>query len=241
MPETERPHITIAYAQTLDGRLATRAGSSQWISGPESLRLAHALRACHDAVMVGIGTVLADDPRLTVRLVTGRDPLRVVVDSALRTPPTAAVLMASAAHGTLLAVTGAADPARVAATRALGARVLCIAADHDGRVSLPTLLAALRGRGVASLLVEGGARLITGLLRAQLVDRLVVTVAPKVLGAGIEAVGDLGIGRLADAIRLDPVTVERYGVNLVLDGRVVYAEAAHEYGHGQGQGQRHDG
>lgn len=230
MPADERPHITIAYAQTLDGRLATRSGSSQWISGPESLRLAHGLRAEHGAVMVGVGTVLADDPRLTVRLVEGRNPLRVVVDSRLRTPPGAAVLANGAASGTLLAVTDAADPARVSAMRALGATVIRVTADRDGRVDLPALLAELRMRGVASLLVEGGARLITALLRARLADRLVVTVAPKVLGAGIEAVGDLGIGVLADAIRLDPVTVERYGADVVFDGRVVYAEAAHEQG-----------
>ena len=238
MLPTERPQITIAYAQTLDGRLATRTGSSQWISGPESLQLAHALRASHDAVMVGVGTVLADDPRLTVRLVPGRDPLRVVVDSTLRTPPTAAVLASGAAAGTLLAVTESADPAALAAMRALGATVLCVAAESDGRVALPALLAELRGRGVGSLLVEGGARLITALLRARLVDRLVVTVAPKLLGAGIEAVGDLGIATLADAIRLDPVTVERYGADLVLDGRVAYAEGG---AHGQEREQEHDG
>lgn len=233
MLAADRPQVTVAYAQTLDGRLATRAGSSQWISGPESLRLAHALRARHDAVMVGIGTVLADDPRLTVRLVPGRNPLRVVVDSTLRTPPTAAVLADSSASGTLLAVTASADPIRVEAMRALGATVLRAAADEDGRVALPALLAALRRRGIASLLAEGGARLITGLLRARLVDRLVVTVAPKLLGAGIEAVGELGIMALSNAIRLDPVTVERYGVDLVLDGRVIYAEDAHgeETGH----------
>ncbi|HEX6798040.1 MAG TPA: dihydrofolate reductase family protein [Ktedonobacterales bacterium] len=230
MLPADRSHVTVAYAQTLDGRLATRTGSSQWISGPESLRLAHALRARHDAVMVGVGTVLADDPRLTARLVSGRNPLRVVVDSTLRIPPTAAVLAGGAAPGTLLAVTAGADPMRVHAMRALGATVLCVATDGDGRVDLPALLAALRGRGIASLLAEGGARLITGLLRAHLVDRLVVTVAPKLLGAGIEAVGELGITALSNAIRLDPVTIERYGADLVLDGRVIYAEAAHEHG-----------
>lgn len=230
MLPTDRSHVTVAYAQTLDGRLATRTGSSQWISGPESLRLAHALRAHHDAVMVGVGTVLADDPRLTARLVSGRNPLRVVVDSTLRIPPTAAVLAGGAAPGTLLAVTAAADPMRMEVMRALGATVLCVAADGDGRVDLPALLAALRGRGIASLLAEGGARLITGLLRAHLVDRLVVTVAPKLLGAGIEAVGELGITALSNAIQLDPVAVECYGADLVLDGRVIYAEGAHGHG-----------
>jgi len=87
-----RPVVTLSYAQTLDGRLATSTGSSQWRSAPESLRFSHKLRATHDAIMVGVGTVYKDDPRLTVRLATGRDPLRVLVDSTLRTPLTAAVL-----------------------------------------------------------------------------------------------------------------------------------------------------
>src|SRR5690606_12664132 len=102
MDDSGRPSVTLCYAQTLDGRLATRTGSSRWTSGAESLRLTPQLRADHDAIMVGVGTVLADDPRLTVRLVPGRDPLRVVVDSRLRTPLGAAVLRDGAASGTVL-------------------------------------------------------------------------------------------------------------------------------------------
>lgn len=221
--------MTVSYAQTLDGRLATANGSSQWISGPESLTLAHELRAGHDAIMVGVGTVCRDDPRLTVRLAQGADPLRVVVDSALRTPQDAAVVSGGAAAGTLLATTERAPAERRAAFMALGATVLCLPADDGGRVDLVALLAALAARDVGRVMVEGGARLITALLRAQVVDRLVVCIAPKILGQGIEAVGDLGIHDLGRALSLQEIQVTRYGADLVLDGRVDYPEAPHAH------------
>jgi riboflavin-specific deaminase-like protein len=219
-----RPEITISYAQTLDGRLATRSGSSQWIGGPESLRFAHELRASHDAIMVGVGTVLADDPRLTVRLVAGRNPLRVVVDSALRTPITAATLRDGAARGTLLACVEGVDPARRAALEGLGATVLALPPGLGGGVDLAALMGALQQRGVASLMVEGGARIITALLRGRLADRLAVCVAPKILGTGIAAVGDLGLDRLADAYRLREIRVSAWGVDTIIDGRLEYPE-----------------
>jgi diaminohydroxyphosphoribosylaminopyrimidine deaminase / 5-amino-6-(5-phosphoribosylamino)uracil reductase len=217
-----RPVVTLSYAQTLDGRLATSTGSSQWISSPESLRFSHELRVGHDAIMVGAGTVSKDDPRLTVRLVAGRDPLRVVVDSTLRTPLTAAVLTEEAAPGTIFAVTDRAPAAKRDKVRALGASVLSVPAESGGRVDLVALLAALHEWGIRSLLVEGGAEMITALLRARLVDRLVVCVAPKILGAGIEAVGELGIRKLARSLIMTDTSVIRYGVDLVLDGRVEY-------------------
>jgi 5-amino-6-(5-phosphoribosylamino)uracil reductase/diaminohydroxyphosphoribosylaminopyrimidine deaminase/5-amino-6-(5-phosphoribosylamino)uracil reductase len=217
-----RPFVTVSYAQTLDGRLATSAGSSQWISGPESLRFSHELRAEHDAIVVGVGTVCKDDPRLTVRLVLGQNPLRVVVDSTLRTPLTAAVLAKGAAPGTVLAVTARAPAAKRDEVRALGAAVLCLPTNTEGHVDLVALLAALHERGVGSVLVEGGAGMITALLRARLVDRMVVCVAPKILGAGIEAVGDLGIRELARALLITDTSVTCYGVDLVLDGRIEY-------------------
>jgi diaminohydroxyphosphoribosylaminopyrimidine deaminase / 5-amino-6-(5-phosphoribosylamino)uracil reductase len=217
-----RPGVTLSYAQTLDGRLATSTGSSQWISAPESLRFSHELRAEHDAIMVGVGTVCKDDPRLTVRFAAGRNPLRVVVDSTLRTPLTAAVLTKGAAPSTVLAVTDRAPAVKCDRVRALGAAVLCLPTDAGGGVDLFALLAALHRRGVGSVLVEGGARVITALLQARLADRLVVCVAPKILGAGIEAVGDLGIRELARALLMTDTSVTRCGVDLVLDSRVGY-------------------
>jgi diaminohydroxyphosphoribosylaminopyrimidine deaminase / 5-amino-6-(5-phosphoribosylamino)uracil reductase len=217
-----RPVVTLSYAQTLDGRLATSTGSSQWISSPESLRFSHELRAKHDAIMVGVGTVCKDDPRLTIRLAAGRNPLRVVVDSTLRTPLTAAVLTKGAAPGTVLAVTDRAPAAKCDRVRALGAAVLCLPTDAGGGVDLVALLAALHRRGVGPVLVEGGAGMITALLQARLADRLVVCIAPKILGAGIEAVGDLGIRELARTLLMTDTSVTRYGVDLVLDGRIEY-------------------
>jgi riboflavin-specific deaminase-like protein len=216
-----RPVVTLSYAQALDGRLATSTGSSQWISSPESLRFSHELRAKHDAIVVGVGTVRKDDPRLTFRLAAGCNPLRVV-DSTLRTPLTAAVLAEGAAPGTALAVTDRAPVTKRDEVRALGATVLCLPTNAAGRVDLVALLAALHQRGVGSVLVEGGAGMITALLRSRLADRLVVCVAPKILGAGTEAVGDLGIRELARALRMTDTSVTRYGVDLVLDGRIEY-------------------
>ena len=222
-----RPTVTVSYAQTLDGRLATSTGSSRWISGPESLRFTHELRAGHDAIMVGVGTVCQDNPRLTVRLAPGRDPLRVIVDSTLRTPLDAAVLAAGAAPGTVLAVTDQAAAARRAAIAALGATVLILPADAAGRVDLGALLAALGARAASVPSWSRAApRLITACLRARLADRLAVTIAPKILGRGVEAVGDLGIADLGRALTLADVRLTPYGADWVLDGRVVYPEAA---------------
>jgi diaminohydroxyphosphoribosylaminopyrimidine deaminase / 5-amino-6-(5-phosphoribosylamino)uracil reductase len=214
----------VSYAQTLDGRLATANGSSRWISSPDSLRFAHALRAEHDAVAVGAGTACNDDPRLTVRLAPGEDPLRVVVDSTLRTPLSAAVLANGAAEGTVLAVTNQAPDERCEEAETLGATVLRLPADATGRVDLGALLSELCTLGVRSIMVEGGAALITSFLCERLVDRMAVCIAPKILGRGIEAVGDLGICDLNDSLILTDTSVIPYGVDLVLDSRVEYPD-----------------
>ena len=219
-----RPTVTVSYAQTLDGRLATANGSSRWISAPESLRFAHQLRAEHDAVAVGAGTACKDDPRLTVRRVPGDDPLRVVVDSSLRTPLSAAVLANGAAKRTILAVTERAPERRCEEALALGATVLELPSDAAGRVDLHALLSELHSLDVRSVMVEGGAALITAFFCERLVDRLAVCIAPKILGRGIEAVGDLGIQDLSDSLILADTSVTPYGVDLVLDSRVEYPD-----------------
>src|SRR5215207_7867078 len=158
-----RPSVTVSYAQTLDGRMATTTGESKWISCPDSLRFAHEMRASHDAVLVGAGTVCKDDPRLTVRHVPGT--------STLRTPPDAAVLADGAAPRTVLAVTDRAPEERREKAHSLGATVMNLPSGLDGRVDLAALLGALVACGIGSVMVEGGATLITGFFRAGLVDR----------------------------------------------------------------------
>ena len=215
MSAVRAPRVTIHYAQTLDGRIAARDGSSRWISSERSLRFAHRLRSEHDAVMVGVGTVLADDPRLTVRLVEGSSPLRVIVDSALRIPLEARVVVDGAAD-TLVATTARAPAERAAALRERGVDVQLTIADAHGRVDLHELLAQLADRGVSSVLIEGGRELITSALRERIVDRLVVCIAPKILGRGIDAIGDLDL-LLEDAIELVGAEVRRLGPDLILD------------------------
>lgn len=214
---TGLPFVTLKVAQTLDGRIATATGHSRWISSPSSLHYAHRLRASHDAILVGSGTVLADDPELTCRLVRGRNPLRIVVDSRLRTSPQRRVYSPSSGTGAIVATTDQSPADRRQAFAAAGVEVLEVGRDSQGRVDLPALLAALGRREVSSLLVEGGASVATSFLKEQLADRLVVVLAPKIVGRGIDAIGDLGADRMEDARRFAFRRVFRCGDDLILD------------------------
>src|SRR3954470_8729242 len=193
-----RPLVTVHYAQTIDGRIAARTGDARWVSGERSLKLAHELRASHDAVMVGIGTVLADDPILTTRLVDGPSPIRVIVDSQLRTPLDAKVITDTTSR-TIIATSEDAPSDAARAIEDRGATVMRVPSTA-GALDLAAILARLRRDGISSLLIEGGRGIITSALRGRVVDRLTVAIAPKVVGEGIAAVGDLSIDYLRDAV-----------------------------------------
>jgi GTP cyclohydrolase II len=218
-----RPAITVHYAQTIDGRIAARTGDAHWVSGESSLRLAHELRASHDAVMVGIGTVLADDPRLTVRLVDGPSPIRVIVDSTLRVP-TAANILTDRTTRTIIATTPAAPEERARAIRAAGGEILRAHASETGSVDLKDLLRRLRGVGIGSLLIEGGRGIITSALRDHVVDRLTVCIAPKVIGEGVAAVGDLNIDYLRQALTFARARFVTCGEDLIFYGEPQWEE-----------------
>ncbi|MDQ3994849.1 MAG: GTP cyclohydrolase II [Actinomycetota bacterium] len=208
-----RPYIILKYAQTVDGRIATGVGDAKWISGEPERRISHALRAACDAVLVGVGTAMIDDPQLTVRMVAGASPLRVVLDSTLRLPASAKVLDDQA--GTLVVTTERAPEERRAMLRQRGV-ALQVAESGPRGVALTSALATLRELGVRSLLVEGGARVITSFLADKLVDRLVVGIAPTIIGAGVDAVGDLGVARVTEGVRLTNRSVHLAGEDLLV-------------------------
>ena len=212
-PRPDRPYVVLKYAQSVDGRIATSTGDARWISGEAERRISHTLRAACDAVLVGIGTVLLDDPQLTVRMVPGASPVRVVLDSTLRIPDAARVLDAEAP--TLVVTTERSSPSRRESLRRRQIRV-CVVPSGPGGVDLGAALAALRTEGIRSLLVEGGAEVITSLLAAGLVDRLVVGVSPMILGTGTEAVGPLGVSRVRDGIRLTNRSVHMTAEDILL-------------------------
>ena len=218
-----RPLVTLKLATSLDGRIATGRGESQWITGPPARERAHALRAAHDAIMVGTGTVLADDPQLTCRLpgLAHRSPVRVVIDRHLRIPPTMHLISEARAVPTWVLTLPSADPARRQALASAGATVIDIDAGPDGDDRLATGLAALGERGITRLLVEGGGRLAAALTRARLVDRLVWVHAPMVIGGdGIPAIGEFGLESLSEAPSFERLSTETVGDDVLTVFRV---------------------
>jgi riboflavin-specific deaminase-like protein len=223
-----RPLVTLHFAQSLDGRIGLGAGHERsLLSSADGVAWAHRARAEHDAVLVGIETVLHDDPLLTARVGSAAQPLRVVLDSTLRLPLTARLLTAPGSAGTVVVfgVTGV-KAERKAALQAAGALVLTTEADPAGRVALPQVLDMLGQQGVRRLLVEGGGQVLTSFLRARAAARAEIEIAPCFLGEpGTPAVGELGVSAVAQAVRLAQLQIERVGAGLLLRGEIVYPDS----------------
>ncbi|MFD2611959.1 bifunctional diaminohydroxyphosphoribosylaminopyrimidine deaminase/5-amino-6-(5-phosphoribosylamino)uracil reductase RibD [Paenibacillus gansuensis] len=215
---TRLPYVTLKTASTLDGKIATRTGQSKWISGEASREAVHTLRHRHQAIMVGVDTIAADDPQLTTRLpVPGLHPIRVVVDSALRIPMDAKVVTDKTAP-TIVLTTEQADPARAAALEAAGVTVL--RCGTGPKVDLPLAMKQLGEKEIGSVLLEGGGRLNGAMLSAGLVDKIVLFIAPKIVG-GAAAPGSFsfeGFDTMDEAVLLDRVKMERYGDDMCITG-----------------------
>jgi diaminohydroxyphosphoribosylaminopyrimidine deaminase/5-amino-6-(5-phosphoribosylamino)uracil reductase len=228
----QRPRVTAKYAMTLDGKIATRTGHARWISSPESRADAHRFRDRVDAIIVGVGTVLADDPLLTTRLPAEQcgyggphQPLRVILDSRLRTPPSANMLATETPGTTRIYTASGASPERRAALEAAGASVVEVAACEE-RVAPAAVLADLAELGINDALIEGGASIHGAFIDAGLVDRVQVYVAPLLVGgqAAPGPVAGAGVGTMPEARRLRNVTTRQVGPDLLIEGDIAAPE-----------------
>lgn len=215
----DRPFVTLSYAQSLDGSIALHDREPLILSGQEALRLTHHLRSLHDGILVGIGTVLSDDPQLTVRHWPGNNPQPIVLDSQCRIP-VGARLCHSLEKSCWVLTT------RTSGWEHLeGVEVCPMHADAQGRVCLELALKFLRDKGIRHLMVEGGAQVITAFIKAQLVDALVLTVTPTLVG-GYRGLHDLHLASRTDLLKIDPLHSERLDQDLILWGRVAYRYAS---------------
>lgn len=212
------PFVTYKCAMTLDGNIATITGESRWISGEASRKHVHLMRSRMDAIMVGVDTIIADNPLLTVRHVKGKNPLRVIVDTRLRTPESVNVLSEKLSSGTIIATTEC-NP-RIHLRYLQQGATIVVCDEYDGRVDMRDLLQKLGVMGVQSILLEGGSRLAGDMLQHGLIDELVFFVAPKVIGSNGFAPFTLqGISSMAQAIKMEFTDVRRSGSDIVVTAR----------------------
>ncbi|WP_347989078.1 RibD family protein [Methylomonas sp. AM2-LC] len=214
-----RPFVTLSYAQSWDGSITTRTGETLALSGAESTRLTHQLRSLHDGILVGIGTVLTDDPQLTVREWTGANPQPIVLDSHLRMPPNARLCQHSDKNCWIF--TSLNDDSDFGNQ----VEIITMEGDNEGRVNLQHALGLLWEKGIKMLMVEGGSQVITAFLKAQLADALVLTIAPTLIG-GYKGVGNLGITSKQQLPKIRPLYSQMLEDDLIMWGDLQYQEPA---------------
>ena len=217
------PFVTLKAAVSLDGKVATKSGDSRWVSGEVSRAYVHRLRSTTDAVMVGIGTVLEDDPLLNVRLPgikNARHPLRIIVDSRLRIPFHSQIVRTAEKYRTLVATTRVASIFKIERLKKTPVEVIVVKSDADGRVNLKALMKELGRRGILSILLEGGPTLNASALREKVVDRVLLFMAPRIIG-GEKAPGMIGGGgslRIRDTQPIKILKIRRVGPDLMIEG-----------------------
>ncbi len=219
----QRPLVTVSYAQSIDGSIASRNSKPLQLSGDQSMILTHRIRAVCDAIIIGINTVLVDNPQLTVRLVEGVNPQPIVLDSNLRTP-LEAKLLARNDHKCWLAYSHTDDHWRISALRARGVKLISCRRDHFGRVDLPDLLHQLGRKGIRSIMVEGGSRVITSFIESRLVDQMIITIAPHLVG-GLPLLNRPIVSN-GSLLRLNAVSYQPCGQDIILWGQPHWQEFA---------------
>ena len=216
----KKPFVTLKIAQTLDGKIATTQGYSRWITSEGSRRLVHRMRRESDAILVGVNTVLTDDPELTVRLIRGDNVRRIVLDGLLRIPVEARVLHHPDPLNTVIATTQKAPSDKIRVLDKMGVTLWIFDSNRNGMIDFSDLLEKMAEERISSVLVEGGKTVFTSVLRTGEVDRVVVFIAPKFFGKGIDVFGDLSIDSPRDAITFREMSWRRKGSDMVFDGRL---------------------
>ncbi len=222
--KTKTPWVILKVAASLDGKTATRSGESRWISGMEALNYVHRLRSKVDAILVGVNTIIKDNPRLTTRLPgrKSRDPIRILADSKLRIPLTSRVLKLKSEAITIVATTDRASPGKRRSLEQIGVKVLTIDQDDKGRVDLSSLMKKLGALNITSLLIEGGSTISASALSSGIVDKMICFYAPKIIGGkqspGI--VGGKGVETLKQAVGLEDIRVKRLGEDILIEGYI---------------------
>ena len=214
--KTKRPFVVVKAAMSLDGKIATRTGDSKYITGREARRYVHQLRSELDAVMVGINTVLRDNPQLTVRLVSGRNPIKIVVDSKLKMPLDADIVK-NEPNKLIIAATKQANKSKIKKLQHKGVNVL-IAAAKNGMVDLDDLMKQLGKLEITSIMIEGGAELNSEAIKAGIVDKILFFLAPSVIGEGLGVIGNLGITKVDRSIQLKHLGSKKIGKDILVEG-----------------------
>ncbi len=216
---TGKPLITLKIAQTLDGRIATSTGHSKWITTEQARVSAHKIRAANDAILIGIGTVLMDDPRLTVHLTKGVSPKRIILDSKLRVPLDAGILSEDLPAKTIIITTEVASKEKISRIEEKGGQVILLEPDTRGWVSQEKLWNKLGEIGITTVVVEGGCTVFTECIKNGFADKFYYFIAPKILGSGIDAVGDLNIRNINSAINLTDINIKRLQTDFIISGK----------------------
>jgi riboflavin-specific deaminase-like protein len=211
----EFPYVTVSYAQSLDGKLATSTGDSKWISCEQTLRLGERLRRENRGILIGVGTALRDDPKLTCRIPHKQDPVRIILDSKLSLPLDCTIAQTALRYRTIIFTTRNALKKRINRARERGLEIITTDETPEGFVDLPHTLKKLAIMGVDTLLVEGGARVITSFFRTAAVSRLIITIAPIIIGEGISAIGDIGVRSVDSALKARKISARKMGSDYV--------------------------